>query len=287
MQPLQFAVSFGNFEAIDALLISQADINYKTSSQISAMSLAITKNEKILIKFLLERNAKITYQEIEKVCADAKFTKNEIQEIKNFISLTFIEISRKMHAKKLQPFSQCFSHSFISAHVSCGYFNKNRHHFQKFFNDFDSEILKIFKSQNTFTYFKYVEDNLIDFFLNMKIIKETQLTPKQVVIEIIKQKTQIPFFCLLICLKNNIDRPQFNKTLESILSLDERCLGMLAYQIAKNITSEKILNFEHSSVLSYVPSAILEAQEKIKTDLDFCYHEKFDDALTFFQELII
>ena len=286
MQPLQFAVSFGNFETIDAILLNEADVNYKTSSQISALSLAITKKDKDLIKFLLERNAKIDYHEIEKICADAKFKKNETQEIKDFISLSIIEISKKIHAKKLQPFSQRFSHSYISNHVSCTYFNKDRHHFQKFFNDFDFEILKIFKSQIAFTYFKYVEDNLLDFFLNMKLVKESILSPKQVVIEIIKQKTQIPFFCILICQKKNLDRFQFNKILESILSLDERCLGMLANQIAKNITANKMLNFEHSRGLSLKLGVILEAQKTIKADLDLCYHQKFDDALIFFQELI-
>jgi ankyrin repeat protein len=286
MQPLQFAVSFANYEAIDALLFLGSNINHKTSSQISAMSLAISKNDKALIQFLITRSAKIGHLEIQEICVDANLNRDQTQEIRDFISICTIEILKKQHALKLQTFQQRRALPLVALHVSFSYFTKYKYNFYKFINEFSPEMLKIFKSQNALIYFQNLEDNLIDFFLNLKIIKDKNCQPKQVAIEVLKQKTHVSFFCILTCLKSDINQSEINPTLNSILALNELYLMMLSTEIAKIITLEKMPNFEHKLAFSFNPNAITKSQDEINKDLDLYYQQKLGEALNLFKEII-
>jgi hypothetical protein len=120
----------------------------------------------------------------------------------------------------------------------------------------------------------------------MKLVKEKAYPPKQVAVEIIKQKKHVPFFPILICLKSNIDSIELNPTFISLLALNERCLILIANQIAKNITLEKMPDFKHELTFYLNDNTLLKSQQEIKKELDLCYHQKFDDALIFSKEIV-
>ncbi len=119
-----------------------------------------------------------------------------------------------------------------------------------------------------------------------KLIKDKNCQPKQVAIEVLKQKTHVSFFCILTCRKSDINQSEINPTLNSILALNELYLMMLSTEIAKIITLEKMPNFEHKLAFSFNPNAIMKSQDEINKDLDLHYQQKLDGALNLFKEIV-